>query len=90
MKNLILSAITVSLLFSTASNASAEDHQHQHGNKGDHSEMSLESRKAQMLIRMEQRKQCVVAATSFEELNKCKGKGGKKGANKHQHESKEH
>jgi hypothetical protein len=89
MKNLLLSAITVSLFFLTASNASAEDHQHQHGNKGDHSEMSLESRKAQMLIRMEQRKQCVISATSFEELNNCKGKGGKKGGD-HQRNSEKH
>jgi len=81
MKNLLLSVITGSFIILAVSTANAEEHQSQHGNKGDHSEMTLESRKAQMLIRMEQRKQCVISATTFEELDKCKGKEGKKGGN---------
>jgi hypothetical protein len=69
--------------------ASAHEHKHKQERDGEHSDMSLESRKAQMLIRIEQRKQCVMNATSMDELGKCKGGRGK-GAEKNKNKDKKH
>ncbi len=78
MKKLLLPLLAGSLIIFTATTVLAEQEQHRYGKDGEETvSKTFEQRKAHMLNRMEQRKQCVTAATSSEELKLCQSKKGK-------------